>query len=117
MHSQGNIDLSLDGGTLLLNDTSDFSGNVVAPKSDQMVIHGIRPGSSPRISGISTFITPVRIPDGPPPVRDARLTLDGRYAIAPIPLVSQLDGQKFIGLNQIAILGPTRNGKLEIARF
>ena len=44
MHSQGNIDLSLDGGTLLLNDTTDFSGDVVAPKSDQIVVRGIRPG-------------------------------------------------------------------------
>ena len=117
MHSQGNIDLSLDGGTLLLNDTSDFSGGVVAPKSDQIVVRGIRPGNSPRVIGMSTFITPVGYPLGPTPVRDARLTLDGRYVIAPIPLVSQLDGQKFIGLNQIAILGPTRNGKLEIARL
>src|SRR6185369_4938283 len=56
-------------------------------------------------------------PTGPNPVRDARLTLDGRYVLAPISLLSQIDGQKLIGLNQIAILGPVGTGKLPIARL
>jgi hypothetical protein len=118
MHSLGNIDLSLDGGTLLLNDTTDFTGVTAGgPKSDQIVVRGIRPGSTPRTAGISTFVTPAGFPAGPPPVRDARFTLDGRYVLAPIPLVSQIDGKSFIGLNQIAILGPVGTGKLPTARL
>ena len=118
MHSLGNIDLSLDGGTLLLNDTTDFSGVTAGgPKSDQIIVQGIRPGASPRVVGISTFVTPPGFPPGPTAVRDARLTLDGRYVLAPIPLVSQVDGQKYVGLNQIAILGPVGTSKLPIARL
>ncbi|MBZ5620877.1 MAG: hypothetical protein LAQ69_19430 [Acidobacteriia bacterium] len=119
MHSQGNIDLSLDGGTLLLNDTTDFSGIVGGgPKSDQIVVRGIRPGGSPRVTGTSTFATPQEFPPGPTPVRDARLTLDGRFILAPVDLIREIDTQQtLVGVNQIAILGPVRNGKLETARL
>ncbi len=118
MHSQGNIDLSLDGDTLLLNDTSDFSGIANGgPRSNQIVVRGIRPGSAPRVAGISSFSTPMGFPAGPPPVRDARLSLDGRWVIAPIPLASQLDGQKYVALNQIAILGPAGRETLQTARL
>ena len=119
MHSLGNIDLSLNGGTLLLNDTTDFEGvSSGGPKSDQIIVRGIRPGSSPRVVGAYTFPTPAGYPFGPNPVRDARLTLDGRFVIAPIGLAREIDAQRvYLGVNQIAILGPVQNGKLELARL
>ena len=43
MHSQGNISLSLDGSTLLLNDTTDRSSGVLS--SNQIIVQGIQPGS------------------------------------------------------------------------
>src|SRR5262249_7157709 len=62
--------------------------------------------------------TPAGFPDGPTPVTDAKLTLDGRFVLAPIGTIRGFDGQGMpIGLNQIAMLGPVRNGKLEIERL
>ena len=118
MHSQGNIDLSLDGGTLLLNDSTDKSRGGL--NSNVIVVQGIRPGGPPpRVAAIHTFETPAGFPDtGLEPVKDARLTLDGRFVLAPIGTIRAFDGQGMpIGLNQIAMLGPVRNGKLEIARL
>ena len=44
--------------------------------------------------------------------------MDGRFVVAPIGTIRDFDGQGLrIGLNQIAILGPVRNGKLEVARL
>jgi uncharacterized protein (TIGR03437 family) len=119
MHSLGNIDLSLDGRTLLLNDTTDFAGVTGGgPKSDQIIVRGFQPGGSPRITIVSSFSTPLGFPVGPPPVRDARLTLDGRFVLAPIPLASSFTPPRtFVGLNQIAILGPVKNGKLNVDRL
>ncbi len=117
MHSQGNIDLSLDGETLLLNDTTDLSGPTF--QSEVIVMQGIRPGGPPpRVAAIHTIAAPPEFPLGPNPIRDARLTLDGRYVVAPIPLIRAFDAQQLpIGLNQIAILGPIRNGTLDTARL
>ena len=119
MHSLGNIDLSLDGRTLLLNDTTDFSGVTGGgPKSDQIIVRGFQPGGSPRVTVGSTLSTPQGFPSGPNPVRDARLTLDGRFILAPIGLIRAIGAQQtLLGLNQIAILGPVKNGKLETARL
>ncbi len=118
MHSLGNIDLSLDGQTLLLNDTSDFSDRN-ASRSNLIVVHGIRPGDEPRVASIATIATPTGfVTNGPPDVRDARLTLDGRFVLAPIPLIRALDAQgKSLPLNNIAILGPVHDGTLETARL
>jgi len=116
MHSLGNIDLSLDGQTLLLNDTSDRSGDT--SKSNIIVVHGIRPGDAPWVASMATITTPSDFPSGPPDVRDARLTLDGKFILAPIPLIRTLDAQgNSVPLNQIAILGPVRDGTLETARL
>src|SRR5262249_53343054 len=73
----------------------------------------------PRVAAIHTFETPAGFPAGSPtPVADAKLTLDGRFVLAPIGTIHGFDGQGLpIGLNQIAMLGPIRNGKLEIARL
>jgi len=119
MHSLGNIDLSLDGRTLLLNDTTDFSGITSGgPKSDQIIVRGFQPGDSPRVTVVSFFPTPKGFPStGPPPVRDARLTLDGRFILEPIPLISSIAGQTLVALDQIAILGPVRNGSTNITRL
>jgi uncharacterized protein (TIGR03437 family) len=121
-HSLGNIDLSLDGRTLLLNDTTDFSGLPffgAGPKSDQVIVRGFRPGSIPRVSVVSTFSTPKAFPSsGPSPVRDARLTLDGRFILAPLDLIQAISTQQTLTpLNQIAILGPVRNGTIDTARL
>jgi hypothetical protein len=117
MHSLGNLDLSLDGGTLLLNDTVDFSSGV--QRASQIVVRGIRPGSPSRTVSIATNSKPPKFPDGPPVVRDARLTLDGRFILAPIPLIQEFDSQQNlpVPVNQIAILGPIRNGTLDTARL
>lgn len=121
-HSLGNIDLSLDGRTLLLNDTTDFSGisfNGGGPKSDQIIVRGFRPGNTPRVSIVSTFSTPKGFPTtGPQPVQDARLTLDGRFILAPLDLIRDISTQQTLtGLNQIAILGPVRNGTVDTVRL
>jgi hypothetical protein len=117
MHSLGNLDLSLDGGTLLLNDTVDFSSGV--QRASQIVVRGIRPGSPSRTVSIATNSKPPKFRDGPPVVRDARLTLDGRFVLAPIPLIQEFDSQQNlpVPVNQIAILGPIRNGTLDTARL
>jgi hypothetical protein len=120
MHSQGNIDLSRDGGALLLNDCCNLSDQTFfAPKSNQIVVRGIQPGGSPRVAGRSTFITPLEFTvPGPAPVTDARMSLDGRFVLAPIPLIRENDAQQMpVRVNQIVILGPVRNGKLETARL
>ncbi len=115
-HSLGNIDLSLDGRTLLINDTTDFSGipftTTSGPKSDQVIVCAFGQGRTPRVTVVSTFSTPKGFPTiGPPPVRDARLTPDGRFILAPIDLISNITAQqKLTALNQIAILGLVRNG-------
>jgi uncharacterized protein (TIGR03437 family) len=121
-HSLGNIDLSLDGRTLLLNDTTDFSGipfSSGGPKSDQIIVRGFRQGATPRISVVSTFSTPKEFPmTGPQPVQDARLTLDGRFILAPLDLIRDISAQQTLtGLNQIAILGPVRNGTVDTVRL
>lgn len=116
MHSLGNIDLSLDGGTLLLNDTIDVSGGTL--KSNQVIVRGVRPGGPPpRVVAIATTARKALTSNGPTTVSDATLTLDGRFVIAPISQVYDFDAQQMpIGVNEIAILGPVRNGRLEPAR-
>ena len=104
MHSLGNIDLSLDGGTLLLNDSTDLSSG--GKKSQAIVLQGIRPGGPPpRVAATHTFQTPAGYPAGSPtPVEDAKLTLDGRFVVAPIGTIRDFDAQGLpIGLNQIAM--------------
>lgn len=116
MHSLGNIDLSLDGGTLLLNDVNDFTDGF---QSDQIVVQGLRPGGPPpRVAAIAkTFLQEV-FRGGPPTVNDARLTLDGRFIIAPIAAIQSLNANQTPNpVNQIAILGPIRNGRLDTARL
>lgn len=112
MHSQGNISLSLDGGTLLLNDTTDLSTGVLS--SNQIIVRGIQPGSgSPRIVAISHLPLPDGVTDVLMPVRDAKLTLDGRFVLAPIPIIRDFDenGQP-LAYNQFQILGPVRAANL-----
>jgi len=112
MHSQGNISLSLDGGTLLLNDTSDRSAGVL--RSNQIIVRGIRPGSGPpTVIATSSFPLPDGVTNVLPPVRDAKLTLDGRFALAPICLIRSFDQNSLpVGYNQLQILGPLRRGRL-----
>jgi len=113
MHSQGNISLSLDGGTLLLNDTSDRSTGVL--RSNQIIVQGIQPGGGPpRVIATSSFPLPPDVTDLLPPVRDAKLTLDGRFVVAPVSIIRSFDanGQP-VGYNQIRILGPVRRGALD----
>jgi uncharacterized protein (TIGR03437 family) len=44
--------------------------------------------------------------------------LDGRFLLAPIGSIRGFDAQGMpIGLNQIAVLGPVRNGRLDVARL
>ncbi len=118
MHSLGNIDLSMDGQTLLLSDNSDTSGGGTI-KSNVIVVHGIRPGDEPWVAAMTTFATPPGfVTNAPPPVRDAKLTLDGRFILAPIPLIRALDAQgKPLPVNQIAVLGPVHDGRLDTARI
>ena len=114
VHSQGNISLSLDGGTLLLNDTNDRSTGVL--RSNQIIVQGIQSGGRPpRIVATSSFPLPADVTDLIPPVRDAKLTLDGRFVVAPVAIIRSFDanGQP-VGYNQIRILGPVRRGTLEV---
>ena len=78
MHSQGNIDLSVDGETLLLNDVTDRSGG--SEKNNVFVVKGIAPGGEPpRIVASATIVKDPALPEGGTPiVRDARLTKIGR---------------------------------------
>src|SRR5262249_25724287 len=120
-HSLGNIDLSVDGRTLLVNDTADLSGislSTGAPRSNQIIVRGFRQGA-PRVSVASSFSTPKGFPTtGPSPVADARLTLDGRFILAPLDLIRDISPQQTVtGLNQIAILGPVRNGATDTVRL
>jgi uncharacterized protein (TIGR03437 family) len=117
MHSLGNIDLSLDGNTLLLNDSTDVAGGSL--KANLIVLQGIRPGNSPRIAAIATLpMPPDTAPNGPPVVKSAKLTLDGKFILAPIPLIRAFDAKGVpIPRNEIAILGPLRNGRLDTARL
>ena len=113
MHSQGNISISLDGGTLLLNDTSDRSTGVL--RSNQFVVQGIAPGGGPpRVVATSSFPLPSTASDIITPVRDAKLTLDGRFVLAPIALIASFDNSgNPVGYNQFEILGPVRRGTLD----
>jgi hypothetical protein len=112
MHSQGNISLSLDGGTLLLNDTTDRSTGVLS--SNQIIVKGIQPGSgSPRIVAISNLPLPSGVTDALMPVRDAKLTLDGRFVLAPMPIIRDFDDNGVpLAYNEFQILGPVRGGNL-----
>jgi uncharacterized protein (TIGR03437 family) len=113
-HSLGNIALSLDGSTLLINDTTDRSGETL--KSNQILVQGIQPGSGqpPRIIAKSTFVLPAGVTDILPPVRDAKLTLDGRFVLAPISIIAGFDQSgSAVGYNQFEILGPIRRGALD----
>jgi uncharacterized protein (TIGR03437 family) len=116
-HSIGNIDLSLDGETLLLNDVNDFTDGGF--KSDQILVQGIHPGGPPaRVAAIARTSLAEVFKGGPPTVNDARLTLDGRFVIAPIAAIRSLNSnQQPNPVNQIAILGPVRNGRLDTARL
>ena len=121
-HSLGNIDLSLDGRTLLLNDSVDFSGipssGTIGPKSDQLIVRGFRAGNSARVSVVSTISTPKGFPTtGPSPVQEAKLSLDGRFILAPLDLIQSISQQTLTGLNQITILGPVKNGHLDTVRL
>jgi gluconolactonase len=112
MHSQGNIALSLDGGTLLLNDTVDRSTGALS--SNQIIVQGIQPGGGPpRVVASSHFALPSGVTDTLSPVRDAKLTLDGRFVLAPVSIIRAFDqsGQP-VAYNQIEILGPVRRGNL-----
>ena len=112
MHSQGNISLSLDGGTLLLNDTTDRSTGVLS--SNEIIVQGIQPGvGAPRVIATSHLPLPAGVTDVLSPVRDAKLTLDGRFVLAPIPIITAFDqsGQP-VAYNQFEILGPIRRGTL-----
>jgi uncharacterized protein (TIGR03437 family) len=113
MHSQGNISLSLDGGTLLLNDTVDLSTGTLT--SNQIIVQGVQPGSGPpRVIAASSFPLPDGVTNVLQPVRDAKLTLDGRFALAPICLIRSFDPNGLpVGYNQIEILGPVRRGRLD----
>lgn len=92
MHSLGNIDLSLDGNTLLLNDSTDVSSGSL--KANLIVVQGIRPGNTPRIASIATMPMPSdTAPNGPPVVKSAKLTVDGRFILAPIPLIRAFDAK------------------------
>ena len=117
MHSQGNISMSLDGGTLLLNDTSDFSTGVL--RSNQMIIQGIQPGGGPpRVIAISSLPLPPDVTDIITPVRDAKLTLDGRFVVAPVSIIRSFDqNNQPVGYNQIRFLGPVRRGTLASKTF
>ena len=114
MHSQGNISLSLDGGTLLLNDTTDHSSGVLA--SSQIIVQGIQPGGGPPVvAAMSTLPLPAGVTDVLQPVRDAKLTLDGRLVLAPVCLIQSFDQNGApVGYNQIRILGPVRRGRLDV---
>ena len=117
MHSLGTLDFSLDGGTLLLNDVNDFTDGGF--KSDQIVVQGIRPGGPvPRVAAVvKTFRTEI-FRGGPPTVRQARLTLDGRFIVAPISGIRSLDANQMpVPLDEIAIMGPVRKGRLDITRL
>ena len=117
MHSLGTLDLSLDGGTLLLNDVNDFVDGGF--KSDQIIVQGLRPGGvTARVAAVvKTFRTEV-FRGGPPTVRDARLTLDGRFAVAAISGIRSLDvNQMPQPLDEIAIMGPVANGRLDVSRL
>jgi hypothetical protein len=117
MHSQGNIDLSVDGQTLLLNDVTDRSGDI--ERSNQIVVQGIKPGGSPpKIVGTATLALQPGAPSITAPVRDARLSVNGQFIVAPVPMVSGFgaDGS-LLGLNRIEILGPPQNGALPMARL
>jgi hypothetical protein len=119
MHSQGNIDLSVDGETLLLNDVTDRTGGV--EKNNVFVLQGIGPGGRPpRMVGSATIVKPQEFPaEGTPVVKDARLTVDGKFVISPVGLIREFDSQGLpVGLNQIVIYGPIGpNGKLGVARL
>lgn len=114
-HSQGNIDLSVDGETLVMNDVTDQSGPVY--NSSQILVKGIRPGGPPpRIVGkYSIPLPPGATTEGTPPVKDARLSIDGRFILAPsAPIVNF--GPPPSGPNRIFILGPPVNGILTKVR-
>ena len=112
MHSQGNISLSLDGGTLLLNDTTDRSTGVLS--SNQIIVRVSSPAADLRGSLRSpTCLFPIGVTNVLMPVRDAKLTLDGRFVLAPIPIIRAFDqnGQP-VAYNQFEILGPVRGANL-----
>jgi len=114
-HSQGNIDLSVDGETLVMNDVSDDTGGV--RKSNQFLVKGIRPGGPPPvIVGKHSFgFPPGAVTFATPPVRDARLSLDGRFVLAPSAVILNL-GPPPIGDSHIWILGPPHSGNLPLVR-
>ena len=112
MHSQGNIALSLDGGTLLLNDTTDRSTGVL--RSNQIVMRGIQPDiANPWIVAFTHLALPDGVTDVLSPVKDAKLTLDGRFVLAPVPIIRSFDsnGQP-VAYNQFEILGPIHRGDI-----
>ena len=113
MHSQGNIFLSMDGGTLLLNDTNDLSTGVL--RSNQYIVQGIQPGGGPpRVIATSSLSLPPDVTDVLPPVRDAKLTLDGRFVVAPVSIIRSFDANgQAVAYDQIRILGPVRRGALD----
>jgi uncharacterized protein (TIGR03437 family) len=123
IHSQGNIQLSLDGDTLLINDTVDNSNTDLSCRpcrSNLIVVQGIRPGGPPPSIAASVSIPkPQGYPaDGPPVVRFARLSLDGRFVIAPSPLIRELPAAgPPVGWNRVALLGPVWRGALGEARI
>ena len=113
-HSQGNIDLSVDGETLVMNDVTNNTGPRTA--SSQILVKGLRPGGfPPQIVGTASFEAPENAIAATPVVRDARLSVDGRFVLAPSALILSL-GPPPVGRSQIEILGPPRNGKLPLVR-
>jgi hypothetical protein len=118
MHSQGNIDLSVDGETLLLNDVTDRSGGT--EKNNVFVVKGIAPGGEPpRIVASATIVKDPALPEGGTPiVKDARLTIDGQLIISPIGLIKSFNGPVPVGVNEIVIYGPIgANGSMAARRL
>lgn len=109
--------LTLDGDTLLVTQSiPDVDGR---PESRVLLIRGIAPGGAdPQIVDVLGLPFPDEfVPWGPPTLDDAKLTLDGRFILAPNPLATAFDpATGFQGLNTITIIGGVEEGQLEVAR-
>jgi hypothetical protein len=112
------LDLTLDGDTLLVTQAIPVVEDG-RPQSGVILIKGIAPGGvDPTIVDMLSLPFPEGfVPFGPPMLDDAKLTLDGRFILAPNPVATAFDpATGFQGLNTITIIGGVEDGQLEVAR-
>ena len=83
------------------------------PSSNQIIVRVSSPAAG--LPGCCDFPcgSPAGVTDVLQPVRDAKLTMDGRFVLAPVPIIRSFDqkGQP-VAYNQFQILGPVRGANL-----